>query len=152
MSISYKYVPPIQDVNKVTKFFSEDLLPLITQYWNQRGKHIYNRELQLNLIALIQMWQIGGLLIIVAYDGDKPVGILLGVNFTPLWYGARVSQIEVCFGLTEAIERGLFDYLKQHLDFFNLTEIWVSSEATDYPLSIDWTKCKQLSITRYTRE
>ena len=54
MSISYKYVPPIQDVNKVTKFFSEDLLPLITQYWYQRGKHIYNRELQLNLIAALR--------------------------------------------------------------------------------------------------
>lgn len=152
MSVSYKYVPPIQDVNKTTKFFSEDFLPLMTQYWEQRGKSVFKKELQLNLLALIQMWQIGGLLIIIAYDGEKPVGVLLGVNFTPLWYDARICQIEVCYGITPQIEQGLFSYFKQHLDFFNLTELWVSSEAAAISPDMDWQEGSQLGITRFVRE
>lgn len=151
MAVTYQYIDPPRTPEKSVDFMQNTFVPLLREYWDTRGKQIYNVDMQFNLLTFIQMWTMGSLVIIIAYDDNKPVGFFLGVRFVPILFDAAAVQTELYYGKTKEIEEGLFDYLMKIVGFMNINEIWLDSDGSRQ-INIPWTKRNSYTVTRYTKE
>lgn len=150
MAITYKYIDPPREPNDAVVVMRDTLMPLIQEYWDTKGKSVYGRDLQFNVLTFIQMWSMGSMVVVIAYEDDKPVGFLLGVRFVPLMYDSVAVQTEVCYGKRAEIEQGLFQYLTTIIHFMNINEVWVNSEALS-DVTLEWPKHNTFTTTRYVK-
>lgn len=149
--IEYKYIDPPRNTEKAIDFMKNVMLPMLREYWEAEGKNIYEAEMSFNILTFIQMWNMGSLLIIIAYEDSKPVGFFIGVRFTPLLFDAAAVQVEIYYAHSKEIEDGIFDYLMKIVGFMNLNEIWLSKDPGQNP-HIPWTKKNSFTVTRYVKE
>lgn len=148
--IRYDYVDMPKTTEEAVKFIQSTLTPLVSEYWTEHGSKIYEKPLQFNIMSFIQMWMLGGCVLIVAYDDTTPVGFLLGVRFTPMLFKAAVIQTEVWYGRTPDVERGLFEYLTSITKFMDVNEIWVMSDVGGH-VTIPWEKRNTFTLDQFVR-
>lgn len=149
--IRYEYMDMPKTTEQAVSFMQNQLMPLIDEYWDKRGKDIYEKPLRFNVMSFVQMWMLGGCVLVMAYDGDKPVGFLLGIRFTPILFKAAVVQTEVWYGVTDEVERGLFEYLSTITKFMDVEEIWVMSDVGS-EAHMNWNKRATFTVDQYVRK
>lgn len=151
MAITYKYIDPPATPEKGIEFMQNTMLPLLREYWEKKGKDLYNKDMNFNVITFVQMWFMGSLVPVIAYDGDKPIGFFIGVRFVPILYDANALQAEVWYAPTQEIEQGMFDYLMTIVGFMNITEVLIETEEPNAP-TIKWRKMNTKVTTRHIKE
>lgn len=150
--ITYKYIDPPRTAEQSIAFMRDTFIPLINEYWKVKGEKTYHARQQINILSLVQMWTMGSLLIIVAYDGDKPCGFFLGVRFTPLLFDATAVQAEVYYAPDPDVEKGLFEYLMNIIHFMDINEVWIHAEAQQELGRMPWPMRNDFHIRRYVKE
>lgn len=150
MAVTYKFIDTPATPDKSIEFMQNTLMPLLIEYWKKQGKSIYNKELNFNIITFVQMWSMGSIVPIIAYEDGKPVGFFIGVRFVPMMYDAVALQAEVWYAPTPEIEQGMFDYLMTIIGFMNINEVRI--ETTDNSPKISWRKVTTLTTTRHIKE
>lgn len=151
MAITYKYIDPPATPEKGVQFMQDTLLPLLREYWQKKGKELYNKDMNFNVLTFVQMWFLGSLVPVIAYEDDKPVGFFIGVRFVPILYDANTLQAEVWYAPTPEIEQGMFDYLMTIIGFMNINEIRIETTEPHAP-SIPWRKVDTAVTTRHIKE
>lgn len=152
--ITYKYIdPPSQDnPQKAINFMRDTLVPLISEYWNVEGSHMYNKPLNINIISLVQMWLYNDLMIIVAYDDNTPCGFFIGVKFTHILYAARAVQCEVVWARDKSLIDGFYKYLNDIISFMDMNEIWTRRTINMPAPAMRWPKQTAYVIERFVKE
>ena len=119
MAIVCKYIEPPTDTAQATEFIRDVVAPLIAKYWEKEERDICGKDLSFSVVPFIQMWLLDSLMIVVAYEDDVPIGIVLGTKFVPMFYQAKVLQIEAAYGPVSTI----MDYILTIIGFMGITEI-----------------------------
>jgi len=123
-AITYDLIEPIKDPKSATEFLAKNFLPLFDEYWEAEGKNYYGEKIwDIKAIDFTELWMRGTLALILAKDGEKAVGFILGAILRPLLYETRLLRIETWYGQTEDIKHGLFKYLENGLKFMQVNEI-----------------------------
>lgn len=138
MAIRYKYIERPKNAEDAIKVIEADLLPMLNAAWERKGKSFYKSEFAFNIEAFVTMWFAAGLVFAVAYDDDRPVGVFLGVKFTPFMFNRTVIQTETCYGETEEIERGLYDYICGLVGVLSASELWVATDNNESKMPVGW--------------
>ena len=148
--VVYKYIEEPREHSDAIEFMQKTLMPMLNEYWAQRGKSMYGCDMSFNVLTFTQMWIMGSLLIIIAYEDDKPGGFFIGVRFVPLLYNATAVQAEVYYGRTREIQDGLFKYLMNIIGFMGINEIWISSEVPG-DATVPWPKKHSFTVDRHVK-
>jgi len=128
-AIIYDLIEPIKDPKSATEFLAKNFLPLFDEYWEAEGKNHYGEKIwDIKAIDFTELWMRGTLALILAKDGEKAVGFILGAILRPLLYETRLLRIETWYGQTEDIKQGLFKYLENGLKFMQVNEIIVPKD------------------------
>lgn len=151
MTVTYKYVEIPKDTDTAINILKDGLMPLFNKYWSRYGGNVYDKQASFNIQSFIQMWQFGGIAIIGAYDGDKMVGYLLAIRYTPMSYNANAMQVEQWYAEDDITETGMFDYLIEISKFMDINELWTVSDIKGTPY-IPWTKKNTFTTERYVKE
>lgn len=149
--VVYKYIEPPTTPEKSVTFVRDVLFPMLGEYWDSLGESVYNKKMAFNILTFIQMWSLGSLVVVVAYENSTPVGFLLGTRYVPLLYEAAVVQTELCYSARPEVKNGLYEYLTTVVGFMNVNELWFDKDAT-YELSGEWKKRNEFVLTRYVKE
>ena len=150
-NIVYKYLETPKTPEIAVDTMQNIIAPLFEKYWQERGKQGFNRPLDFNVLTFVQMWLMGSLLMIVAYEDNKPVGFFVGVRFTPLMFKATAVQAEVYYGPTKEIEDGLFKYLMNIVGFMDIDEVWINYGAQGNA-TVPWPKKNSFTVERFVKE
>lgn len=148
--IKCEYIDKPKDTDTAIAFLQETLMPMIFTYWQERGQNVYDKNFDFNILAFINMWMVGSIELIVAYEDDKPVGFLLGVRFTAMLFRENVVQLEAWYGEREEIERELFAYLERIAKFQDVGEIWLTND-TGSPGYCSWPVSHNFKMVQYHR-
>lgn len=151
MAFTYKYIDPPQSPEKAIDFLQHTLVPLLHEYWESEGKKIYNCEMYFNVLTFVQIWNMGSMAIIIAYDGDKPAGFMLGVKFTPIMYNANALHTELLYAPTPEIRTGILNYLYTIVRFMDINEVWVR-DGGDTPPPDGWRTEHMQPVVRLIKE
>jgi hypothetical protein len=117
--LRYEYVEPSTETLKATDFLTGTFLPLLNEFWKSRGAEYYQAEnWDMQAVDFTQLWMNKVLAIILAYDGDQPVGFILAAQVRPFLQARRRFQIEQWYGRSAEIEAGLFKHLGEIFKFF----------------------------------
>lgn len=149
--IVYKYIDPPRNTEKAATLFRDTIIPLLHRYWEERGAKLYGAPFNLNIVPLMQTWMGNNLVLVIAYDDDKPVGFMFGVKFVPMLYNSVVLQSEIFYGETSEIEEGMFKYLGTIVPFMNVNELWLSVPPGAFTMS-GWHQKGEFKLSRYVKE
>ena len=89
----------------------DEVFPLLDKWWKSYGMKETGRIMDINLLSFVQTWAMGSTLITMAYDNDKPVGVLIGLRYSNLFYTGSTMQVIALYGDTPEVEQGLLDYV-----------------------------------------
>jgi hypothetical protein len=125
--ITYEYVEPKRTPDEATRFLKDVLFPLCAEFWDSGGRQYFGADRwDVPLIEFIEMWMGGTLVIIAAADGQGAAqGFLIGGLVRPFFYQAKILKIEVWYGRTPEVERGLFAHLASILKYFSVDRVSV---------------------------
>ena len=135
MAIQCKFIERPRTFEHGSDILEKALFPLINEYWEKEGRNIYKCDLAFNITAFINLWVTNGLVLLLAYEGDKPVGFLIGIKFTPMLYQRTVMQIETVYGQTDDARNALVAYLDQIQPVLSLDELWQTEPVKPVTLS-----------------
>lgn len=154
MAYRYDILEPTTDRNKALDDFSAAMGTLYLESWNRDKEPLYHKPFSLNIAAFAQLWFTQTLKLFIAYDGDKPVGFLVGMVFRPLPYEANVFQIEDWYGSgIDEVERGLFDFATSAIRFMGCDELWLADRADREPSPMKgWKVENTFRYYRFTKE
>lgn len=150
-NIVCKYIDPPRQPEKAIAFFKDTFIPLVTKYWETKGKSFYGAPLALNLVPLAQTWLSGSLVMVLAYDDKTPIGFFCGVRFIPMLYNTVVLQGEVYYGPTPEIEQKIINYVGTIIKFMNVSEFWLNEGDRKYDIS-GWDRKNTITLTRFLKE
>lgn len=151
MAIRYKYIERPKSAEDATKIIENALLPLLSEAWNRKGKAYYNSEFAFNIEAFVTMWFAVSLVFAIAYEDDTPVGVFLGVRFTPFMFNRVVVQTETCYGKTPEIEQGLYAYICDLMGVLGASELWVATDNNEAKLPSEWKRLGSSSVERWSK-
>ena len=153
MTIRYDLIDPPADPTKAIEFLTTDFLPLVEEFWKAKGQKFFGVD-QWSIQApdFTQLWLNQSVVLIMAYEDDKPAGFIIAAHLQPLFYQQRQLQVDQWYGRTEEIQRGLFKYLFSNFKFFQ-AEALVVPEYKDWETqSLGWPGEVQARISAvYTR-
>ncbi|MBD5584550.1 MAG: hypothetical protein HDQ88_05665 [Clostridia bacterium] len=151
----YELLEPARNLDEALDTLTKVFAPLYTQSWvKEKAAAHEDAPFDMNVGVFANMWFSKALKLIIAYDGEHPVGYLMGMVFRPLPYQAQVFQIEDWYADgKQDVADGLFNYAREAAKFLGTDEIWVShSEKELYPLlGGDWQITGKTVIDRYVR-
>lgn len=152
MALQYKYIERPKDANVCIELLEKDIMPLLTEHWDKYGKDFYGRPFIFNIEAFANLWLVSGLVVVVAYDDDKAVGLFIGILFTPMMFNTRVLQVETCYGKSDEVERGIYNYIDSIGNILGYDELWVSNDTNkDSDAKTGKTNIGKFEMTRYRR-
>lgn len=149
--MQYKFIEPPRDNQKAVAFMQDTMMPLLMEYWEKEGLSQFKRTFNFNVVSFVQMWLMGSLLIIIAYDNGKPAGFILGLRFVPVLFDARALQIEVSYTPTEELRKGIYEYLMTIVGFMGIDELWADPESLPDGV-VTWPVASGYSVTRYVKD
>ncbi|MDR1872014.1 MAG: hypothetical protein LBS60_08905 [Deltaproteobacteria bacterium] len=116
--VEYKIMEPTESIEENIKILADLFVPIYHQFWEKRGKIFYGLEhWNINPVPLVQLWVDRNLLLLLAFEGEKVVGFVIGGRMTPFYQIESNCYIEAYYGLTEAIEQGLLNFLRDGFKF-----------------------------------
>lgn len=139
--LRYDYVEPSSDPLKATGFLTDNFLPLLDEFWTARGAEYYQAEhWDMQAVDFTHLWMNRTLVLIMAYDDDRPAGFILAAQIRPFLQARRALQIEQWYGQSAEVEAGLFKYLGEIFRFFQADSLVVPEypAAMKCPLPETW--------------
>lgn len=149
MALSYKFIKRPEDVEKAGKLLTEQIMPLLAEYWEKRGKSFFHAEQVFRVDTFVNLWMVNGLVLIMAYDSEIPVGVFIGLKMTPMMFNRQVMQVETCYGKTPEAEQGLYDFLDSIMGILGIDELWVFTDTNPEPRNSNWRKLTAAPVVRY---
>lgn len=149
--VEYKYIQRPKSVDDAIKILENDILPVVDRYWTARGEKFYDHQLAFNVVAFANLWVVNGLVLVIAYENGKAVGIFVGIKFTPMMFPVPVLQVETCYGDSSDIEQGLYNYVMSISNIISVDEIWVTTDTNSLPASDSWVRGRTSEIVRYSK-
>ena len=139
MTIRYDLIEPPADPTKAIEFLTKDFLPLVDEFWNARGREYFGVEhWSIQAPDFTQLWLNQSVILILAYEDDKPAGFIIAAHLQPLFYQQRQLQVDQWYGRTEEIKKGLFKYLFDNFKFFRAELLTAPDYDGDIPWGLDW--------------
>lgn len=129
MAVQYKYEKRLTNADEGMAVM-EKVFPLLNEHWEKQGKSFYNNNLVFNYEAFINLWITGALVLVTARENDNVVGVFVGISHSPVMISnKKVLQVENCYGKTDEIEIGLYNYIKSISDILGYDELWLATDA-----------------------
>lgn len=83
MSVTAKIIHYPKDEAGIHEVFSNQIGPLLISHFEKETKRTGFTHGFSNPVAFFEAWQNQSILVVVGYDGDTPVGVLVAAGFTP---------------------------------------------------------------------
>lgn len=106
----------------VHKFFTEELGPLLVRHWDEETART-GQPHGLDVPAFMAAWEQRGIMVIMAFDGDTPVGFMLVYVFRPLFLNSTVMQVERWYAAQDGVDKDMFDYLTAIVPAMGVSQI-----------------------------
>lgn len=149
--ITYKFIDKHAIGKHGAELIQDAIVPLLARQWNDKGRDTYGLEMSVNLQQFMTLWVSGALTMVLAYDGDTPVGLFIGIPYRPMMFDRQVLMVENCWGATPEITKGLYKYVLDLLAVMNVDELWVQDDLND--VQVDGLRCKRTVTTKqYVRD
>lgn len=107
----------------------DEVFPMLDKWWAAYGMKETGRILDINLLSFVQTWAMGSTLITMAYEDDKPVGVLIGLRYSHLFYTGSTMQVIALYGDTPEVEQGLMDYVSSLVPAMSIDTIAIDSDG-----------------------
>ena len=107
----------------------DEVFPMLDKWWKAYGMKETGRILDINLLSFVQTWAMGSTLITMAYEDDKPVGVLIGLRYSHLFYTGSTMQVIALYGDTPEVEQGLLDYVSSLVPAMSIDTIAIDSDG-----------------------
>lgn len=149
--IKYRFIDKHAIGKNGADLIQNAIVPLLARQWNDRGRNTYGLEMSVNLQQFMTLWVSGALTMVLAYDGERPVGLFIGIAYRPMMFDRQVLMVENCWGVTPEITKGLYKYVLDLLAVMNVDELWVQDDLND--VEVDGLRCRRTVTTRqYVRD
>ena len=135
--VKYKVLakPGLEDIQtqaqgqKFIDKLRDEVFPMLDKWWKAYGMKETGRILDINLLSFVQTWAMGSTLITMAYDNDKPVGVLIGLRYSHLFYTGATMQVIALYGEKPEVEQGLLDYVSGLVPAMSIDTIAIDSDG-----------------------
>ena len=135
--VKYKVLakPGLEDIQtpaqgqKFIDRLRDEVFPMLDKWWKAYGMKESGRIMDINLLSFVQTWSMGSTLITMAYEGDKPVGVLIGLRYSHLFYTGSTMQVIALYGDTPEVEQGLLDYVSSLVPAMSIDTIAIDSDG-----------------------
>ena len=107
----------------------DEVFPMLDKWWAAYGMRETGRMLDINLLSFVQTWAMGSTLITMAYEDDKPVGVLIGLRYSHLFYTGATMQVIALYGEKPEVEQGLLDYVSSLIPAMSIDTIAIDSDG-----------------------
>ena len=107
----------------------DEVFPMLEKWWAAYGMKETGRMLDINLLSFVQTWAMGSTLITMAYEDDKPVGVLIGLRYSHLFYTGATMQVIALYGDTPEVEQGPLDYVSSLIPAMSIDTIAIDSDG-----------------------
>lgn len=107
----------------------DEVFPMLDKWWVAYGMRETGRMLDINLLSFVQTWAMGSTLITMAYEDDKPVGVLIGLRYSHLFYTGATMQVIALYGDKPEVEQGLLDYVSSLIPAMSIDTIAIDSDG-----------------------
>lgn len=128
-------------------FFANEFGPLLQKYWERETERTGTPH-GLDVPSFMAAWEQKGIILIMAYEGDTPVGFLLAYQYRPLFIMQTVLNVERWYAATEGVDAALFDFLLTVLPVMNIDHVHVvehEGQAIPAHVSTDSTDSYQMT-------
>lgn len=130
MAISCKYIERPKDIDAGVKIIHDEVLPLLQKSWEVYGKPVYEKDFSLHVEAFMNLWVMGNLVMVIAYNDNKEaVGVLIGLRFIPMYFHSNVLQVETCYSDDAEVVDKLYDHISSIGGILNIDEVWVQNDT-----------------------
>lgn len=152
MTVRCDLLEPIGDIEAAVNRLREELLPLHAKAWAAKAANV-GKNYDFNAVPFVQMWIDKTLRVFMAYDGDKPVGYIIGITYRPMTYMAQVFSVEDWYTPEAEVETALFDYMRSALRFIGCDEIVITQGIGDrVPPITGWKVSYKTEVTHFRQE
>lgn len=152
MAISYKFIDKPRTFDEGANLLEHDIYPLLQKFWEKKGHAYYNKQLNFNAPAFVNLWAMNGLALVVAYEDKKAVGLFIGIKYTPMLFEGSFLQVETLYGDTPEIEQGIYDYVGSIGNILGVDEMHVQGDLNDFnACPKDWHALGSYTIARKGR-
>ena len=135
--VKYKVLakPGLEDIQtpaqgqKFIDRLRDEVFPMLDKWWKAYGMKETGRIMDINLLSFVQTWAMGSTLITMAYEDDKPVGVLIGLRYSHLFYTGSTMQVIALYGDTPEVEQGLLDYVSSLVPAMSIDTIAIDSDG-----------------------
>ena len=135
--VKYKVLakPGLEDIQtqaqgqKFIDKLRDEVFPMLDKWWKAYGMKETGRILDINLLSFVQTWAMGSTLITMAYDNDKPVGVLIGLRYSHLFYTGATMQVIALYGEKPEVEQGLLDYVSSLVPAMSIDTVAIDSDG-----------------------
>lgn len=120
--------PDVEDGNPNQQLIEQNLqmfMPLFGEYWERKGRKVYNQPFDMDVFTLIRGCVYAGLRIVIATEKDLPVGFMLVNRYRAISHACNMCFLEKWYGRTDEIEKGFFDYIGQRKADWGVTQFIV---------------------------
>lgn len=132
MAISYKFIEKPRTFDEGADCLEHEIYPMLQAFWARQGEKFYSKPLNFNAPAFVNLWVMNGLVLVIAYEDKKPVGLFIGIKYNPMLFEGSFLQVETLYGQTNEVEHGLMDYLASISPILGIDEIHVQGDMNDY--------------------
>ena len=152
MTIRCDLLEPTGDLEAAVNKLRDELLPLHAKAWAAKANNV-GKPYDFNAVPFVQMWVDKALRVFMAYDGDTPVGYIVGLAYRPMTYAAQVFAVEDWYTPKYDVETALFDYMRSALRFIGCDEIVITQGAGGRVPSISgWKVAYKAEVTHFRKE
>lgn len=130
------------------EFFTTQLGPMLEKHWVEETERTGIPH-GLDVPSFLAAWEQKGILVIMAYESEVPVGFLIAYKFRPLFFLQTVLNVERWRAETPAVEKDMFDYLMTVVPVMGVDQVHaVEHEGQKVPDSIKTDTADSYSMTR----
>lgn len=106
------------------EFFNTQLGPLLERHWDEETKRTGVPH-GLDVPSFLAAWEQKGVLVIMAYKDETPVGFMIAYKFRPLFFMRTVLNVERWHATTTEAEKEMFDYLATVVPVMGVDQVHV---------------------------
>lgn len=153
MAITYKYIDQPRTFDEGANYLEHEIYPMLQDFWKLHGEKFYKQPLWFNAPAFVNLWALNGLALVIAYEDKTPVGLFIGIKFTPMLFQETILEVETLFGRDRTIEQGLLDYVASITNIMGITQIHVHGDMNDASMTPQgWKYRDRYHVTCFERE
>ena len=130
------------------EFFSTQLGPLLEKHWDIETARTGIPH-GLDVPSFLAAWEQKGILLIMAYEADTPVGFLIAYKFRPLFFLNTVLNVERWYAGAPDVEAAMFEYLATVIPVMGVDQVHaVEHDGQRVPDCIKVVTADSYSMTR----